>query len=231
MRRRPSPLLAVLALGLVLRTLPWWPRHNLRGVLEYDDGVYYAASRLLLHGQLPYGDFTIVHPPGLSLLLLPAAALGDWLGDPVGMAAGRVEVLLFALANIWLVHRLASRLAAPPRAAATGLVAAGLYAVMPNAVAAEHTILLEPLATFACLVAAQLLLGRDDPTPRRLAGAGFFLAAGVALKLFAGAYVVAAVGYLLWTRRPRALLVLAAGGLVGTAVLVLPFFLPDPSAA
>jgi hypothetical protein len=95
-----------MALAVVLRTLVWWPRHNFFGVLEYDDGVYYVASKLLLAGRLPYSDFTIVHPPGLSLLLLPAAAVGDLLGDAAGMAAGRIEMQLFVLANIALIYRL-----------------------------------------------------------------------------------------------------------------------------
>jgi alpha-1,2-mannosyltransferase len=224
-RSRRAPLAAIMALGVLLRTLPWWPGNNFRGVLEYDDGVYYAASRLLLHGRLPYSSFTIVHPPGLSLLLMPAALVGDAFGDDLGMAAGRVEMQLFALANIGLVYLLARRL---PRG--RPLVAAGLYAIMPNAVSAEHTILLEPLATFACLVAAWLLL-RRPPTGTDLAGAGFFLALGVGLKLFAGAYVLAAVVFLLWTRRPKGLLPLAAGGLLGTAAVLVPFFVPDPSAA
>jgi hypothetical protein len=51
------------------------------------------------------------------------------------------------------------------------------------------------------------------------------------MKLFAGAYVVAAIGYLLWRRRPRALLPLSAGGVVATAAVFGPFFLPDPGTA
>ena len=68
--------------GVVLRTLVWWPSHNLFGVLEYDDGVYYTPPRLLLDGYLPYSDFTIVHPPGASLVLLPAAVFGHLFGRP-----------------------------------------------------------------------------------------------------------------------------------------------------
>src|SRR5438445_7887326 len=102
-----------MVVAIALRTYPWWLSNNLLGVLEYDDGVYYAAARLLLHGRLPYSSFTIVHPPGLSLLLAPAALLGNAFGDDVGMAAGRVEMQLFAVANIGLVYLLARRL---PRA-------------------------------------------------------------------------------------------------------------------
>ncbi len=213
----------------MLRTLVWWPSNNLFGVLEYDDGVYYAAARLLLDGYLPYSDFTIVHPPGMSLVLLPAAGLGYLFGDPVGMVAGRIEIQLIAAINIVLVHRLASRLPGDPATRnRRALVAAALYAVMPNAVVAEQTILLEPLATCACLLAMWFLLRRDNPSRFDFITSGFFLVTAVALKLFAAAYLVAVVGYLLWTRRPKSLLALAGGGLLATAVVIAPFVISAP---
>jgi hypothetical protein len=226
------PLAAVVIVGVALRTLVWWSPHNLSGVLEYDDGVYYAAARLLLDGYLPYSDFTIVHPPGVSLVLLPPAGLGHFFGDPVGMAAGRVEMQLIATLNIVLVYRIAGRLPGDPmKRSRRALAAAALYAVMPNAVVAEQTILLEPLATCACLVAVWLLLRRDEPTRLDLVASGFFLVTGVALKLFALAYIVAVIGYLLWTRKPKSLLPLGGGGVLAAAVVVAPFVVSAPAGA
>src|SRR4029079_11433042 len=74
------PLAAVVVVGVALRTLVWWPSHNLFGVLEYDDGVYYAAARLLLDVYLAVSDRWIVRPPGVPLVLLPAAVFGYLLG-------------------------------------------------------------------------------------------------------------------------------------------------------
>jgi alpha-1,2-mannosyltransferase len=218
-----------MVVAVVLRTFPWWLSHNFLGVLEYDDGVYYAASKLLLHGQVPYSDFTIVHPPLLTIALLPAALVGNLLGDPAGMAAGRVEMQLVALANMVLIYRLALRLpSAEGRARRAALVAAGLYAFMPNAVIAEHTMLLEPLVTLACLLGVLLLLNGGSV---RSGLAGGCFAAGIGLKLFAGVYVVGAVVYLLSSRRPRALVSLAVGLAAGGVVLIGPFFAPAPRAA
>ena len=181
--------------GVALRTLVWWPSHNLFGVLEYDDGVYYAPARLLLDSYLPYSDFSIVHPPGVSLVLLPAAVFGYLLGDPIGMVAGRVEMQLVVALNIVLVYRLAALLPGDPvTRSRRAFVAAALYAVMPNAIVAGQTILLEPLATCACLTAVWFLLRHDQPTRFDLVTCGMFLVAGVSLKLFALAYVVAVVG-------------------------------------
>jgi alpha-1,2-mannosyltransferase len=226
------PLAAVVVVGVALRTLVWWPSHNLFGVLEYDDGVYYAAARLLLDGYLPYSDFSIVHPPGVSLVLLPAAVVGYFLGDPIGMVAGRVQMQLVVALNIVLVYRLAALLPGDPGTRSRrALVAAGLYAVMPNAIVAGQTILLEPLATCACLAAVWFLLRQDQPRRVDLVTCGMFLVVGVSLKLFALAYVAAVVGYLLWTRRPGWLLPLAGGGLLAMAVVIAPFVVSAPARA
>ncbi len=222
----------MVVIGVALRTLVWWPSHNLFGVLEYDDGVYYAAARLLLDRYLPYSDFLIVHPPGMSLVLLPAAVFGYLFGDAIGMVAGRVEMQLVVALNIVLVYRLAALLPGDPvTRSRRALVAAALYAVMPNAVVAGQTILLEPLATCACLTAVWFLLRHDQPTRFDLVTCGMFLVGGVSLKLFALAYVVVVVGYILWKRRPGWLLPLGGGGLLAMAVVIAPFVVSAPARA
>ena len=217
-------LAGILVVAAVLRVAPWLRPHVFLGVQEYDDGVYYGAARLLLHGQLPYRDVTIVHPPGAGLLMAPFAALGQLVGDPAGLAAARVLVVVVALANALLVARLASGWAGRR----AGLVAAACYAVLPTAVGAEHTVLLEPFVTVCCLGAVVLLTEGD--TARRRAAAGALLAAAVSIKLFGAAYLLAVVPWLVLRRRARDLLALGAGFVAGLTVLVLPFVLPAPGA-
>ncbi|MGZ6792787.1 MAG: glycosyltransferase family 39 protein, partial [Mycobacteriales bacterium] len=228
--RAIAPLGAVVALAIALRTGAWWPAHALTGVLEYDDGVYYAASKLVLHGHLPYNGFTIVHPPVLSLLLLPAALVGQLLGDPAGMVAARLEMQVVAALEVVLVYLLALRLPAPVVLARRGaLLAALLMALMPDAVVAGHTVLLEPFVNVLCLAGVYLLVRGEG---RVVAGlCGVLLAAGVGTKLFAGVYVVAVAGWLLLAGRRRQLLPLLAGLLAGTTVLVLPFVVSAPGTA
>lgn len=219
----PRPLAAAVLVGLVLRTLVWWPSHNFRGVLEYDDGVYYGAAKLLSHGLWPYSDFTIVHPPLLTLSLMPAALVGDLFGDPTGMAAARVEMQLVAVANILLVYLVARRLpSVSPRIA---LTAAWLYALMPNAVIAEHTALLEPMVSCACLLSVWFVLSH------RFVAGGALAAAGIGLKLFGGAYALAVVVFLLWNRRWRAAAVLSASTVASVAVIAAVFAWQAPHAA
>jgi 4-amino-4-deoxy-L-arabinose transferase-like glycosyltransferase len=212
-------LFAVIGVAAVLRLAPWLKPHVLLGVMEYDDGVYYAASRSLLHGLVPYRDFTIVHPPLTALLLLPAASIGALFGDPAGMAAARVEVLLAELINVWLVYRL-TRIAA---GGADGfrrlapLFAAALYAVAPGAVAAGHTVLLEPLTNLLTLTAMLLLLRRPG-SARGVAMSGALLAAALGIKVFAAVYLAVAVVWLCVTAKRR--LVAFAAGFATAAVLV-----------
>lgn len=224
MKRWWLPL--VVAAGLALRVWPWFLPHAFLGVLEQDDGVYYGAAKLLLHGQLPYRDVTIVHPPGSALLLAPFAALGGLLGDPVGMAAARVAVLAVAAANTVLVHGLARRV--PGCSEAGALLAAAAYALIPNAVAAEHTVLLEPMVNLACLLAVGLLT--KEPTRAAVAGAGVLLALGVSIKLFAAAYVLVAIAWFLHARRPGQLIPLSVGLAAGAGLFLGPFVAGAPGA-
>jgi hypothetical protein len=225
---RRHALALVVLLGMALRIYPWLLPHAFLGVLEHDDGIYYGGAKLLLHGRLPYADVTVVHPPGASVLLLPFAWLGDVIGDPWGLGAARLAMVVVAAANVVLVHRLALRL--PGGTQTRALVAAALYAVIPTAVVAEHTVLLEPLVTLPCLLAVLLLSSQRGGERRVLIVAGLLLALAVSTKLFGAAYVLVLTAWLLLARRPRDLSWLAAGLAAGASALLLPFFVVAPQA-
>ncbi len=222
-------LLIVVVVGVVLRVAPWLRAHTFLGVQESDDGVYYAAAKLLLNGLLPYSDYTIVHPPGVSLLLLPFAALGSVAGDDVGLASARVAIAIVAVANMLLVYRVALHLpSAPGRERLVALVAAGLYAVMPGAVIAERTVLLEPVVTLFGLLAVAALVTR--PATRKTAFvAAVFCVLSVSVKLFACLYVIALLGWLVVSGHRQLLTSFLSGLVLASSVVLLPFFLVAPS--
>ncbi len=219
-----AALAFVLLIAVALRVWPWLKANVWMGVLEYDDGVYYAASRALLHGLAPYRDFTIVHPPLTAVLLLPFAALGSFLGDAAGMAAARAAIVLVACVNVWLVYRLTRiGLGGRSRAAVAASVAAALfYSVFPAAVGAAHTLLLEPLANLFVLVAMLVLLRRNPLSPWAAVAGGALLAAGLGVKAFAGAYVIVGVGWIAVMQVRRAAQFLVGWG-AACAVIFLPF--------
>lgn len=218
------PLVVVLALAAALRLLPLTRAHYLTGVLEYDDGVHYAAALALLHGQWPYADYAFLHPPGIVLLMAPFAAMGRVLSQPVAMAAARVAVLAVGLVCVALVWRLARG----PRIAR--VAAAGAYAVAPAVLIAEHTVLLEPLVNLGGLLALRGLLGPDRPGPRAVRHAGIVLGATAAIKVFAAAYPVGIALWLVSQRRFRLALLHLAAAAVTFLILLAPFLLRAPAA-
>ena len=131
-------------------------------MLAYDDGVYYSASDALLSGRLPYRDYLLLHPPGITLVLAPFAALGRLAGDSVGMAAARLAFMLIGALSAVLVWRIARRVS--PRA---GLVAGLFYAVWQPAAYAERTTLLEPLVNLGLLGGAGPARPGRQPAPGR----------------------------------------------------------------
>ncbi len=191
--------------------------------MEYDDGVYYASAKALVSGQIPYRDFTILHPPLVPLLLAPFAAVGSLAGDPTGLLLARCAVVGVSVANLFLLRTIASRYVG----AKASLLAAGLYAVYPNAVVAEHTFLLEPVVNVFVLLALYLLT-RPGARSAAVGWSAVALGAAVSVKVFAAAWVVALGAALLLRRQPRdagrVLLVVAAA----IAVLWGPFVLLAP---
>ena len=179
-RRDPVVLViaAATAVGLALRLWQLSRPGYLLGVTEYDDGPYFGSAVLLVHGALPYRNFILVQPPGITLLMAPAALVGQVAGTAAGMATGRILTALASAAGIVLAGLLVRH-----RGAVAALVACGVLAVYPDSVAAAHTVLVEPWLVLFCLAGAAAVLDRDRITAstRRLAwgGAAFGCAGAV----------------------------------------------------
>ncbi|QKW19447.1 tetratricopeptide repeat protein [Kitasatospora sp. NA04385] len=202
----------------------------LTGAHGYDDGVLLAASLRLVHGVLPYRDFTFLHPPGLPLLMAPVAALGTVVGQPVALVIAR---LLTALASVGVVA--GGTLLARSRGRTAMIVTGLLLACFPLTYLAGQSLTPEPWTTLCCLIGALAAFESDGtPTrsPRRLRLAGFALGVACTIKLWA---LLPAVALLFAVRvgrgrrhgdRPERRI--GAALLVGAAVPLLPFLLLAP---
>jgi hypothetical protein len=182
---RDPPVLAIAVLtvaGLGLRLFYLLHAGFLLSVAEYDDGPYFGSAVLLTHGMLPYRDFVLVQPPGITLLMVPAAFLARLTGTAGGLVAGRILTMLAGAASIPVTGLLVRH-----RNTLTTVIACGLMAVYPDAVAAAHTVLLEPWLVLFTLLGAVLLFNRDDLTAsrRRLVLAGAALGFAGAIKVWA----------------------------------------------
>jgi hypothetical protein len=225
-RIRPPVLVALALAGVALATgVDQLARpHALLGGNEYDDGVYLGAALRLVNGAVPYRDFAFVHPPGIILLLSPLAALARWTGSRAFMGEARVLTVLVASANAGLLAWLLRH-----RGTAAMLIAGGTLAVFPLAVAADHTLLLEPYLVLFCLLGALAMFAGDNLASRRrlvLAGLAFGFAGAVKIWAILPLAVALACCTPRFRRSSEPLLL---GAVAGFALPSLPFFLLAPS--
>ena len=224
---RPRTLAAVviaatlLAVGLRLYGLsrPGF----LMGINEYDEGTDFGSAIRLVHGALPYRDFIMVHPPGITLLMYPVALATRAVGTDSGLALARVVTALAGAAAVPLAGLLTRR-----RGLFAVLVTCGVLAIFPDSILASRTVLLEPWLVLFCLLGALALFDGDQvarSTRRLLLGGVLFGFAG-AIKVWAILPVV--VILVLTARRPRQAVVYTAGVALGFCVPVLPFALSAP---
>jgi alpha-1,2-mannosyltransferase len=211
------------AVAFVARLAPVLRGGGLRGILAYDDGVYFGAADALLSGRLPYRDFLLLHPPGVLIVLAPFAGLGRLTSDPLGLASARLAFMAIGALNAVLVYAVARR------AGRVAAVAAGvMYAVWGPAAYAERTTLLEPLVNLGVLAALLVLGDVRVVSRRRLLVAGAVLGLAMAVKLWAVVpLVVLAVWVVRRSGRSAGATFLSASALAATAVC-LPFFWVAP---
>src|SRR5690349_17657650 len=168
-----------LALGLRLFTLtrPGF----LTGTSEYDDGIYLGAAIRLTQGYLPYHDFGFVQPPGILLLMTPAAMVARVTSTATAMAFARLLTVLASTACVPLAGSLVRY-----RGTLATAVTCGILAVYPDDIAAAHTLLLEPWMNLFCLIAASAAFSRGKlARPGRLACAGAAFGVACAVKFWA----------------------------------------------
>jgi 4-amino-4-deoxy-L-arabinose transferase-like glycosyltransferase len=210
----------VLALALVLR-LPLLAG----GQIDYDEGVYWESLRAMAAGHRLFGEVYSSQPPGFLLLLLPFFAL---LGKT--LIAARIGVLIFFLAGLLATFRLGTVLGGR----GTGLLAMALLAADP--IAMRESVALQADAPATALALGSLAMAvqaRPAEAPARLAvlASGGLLALAILVKVLAVAAGPALLVALLappmsGRQRARNLGLAAAGGLMATAIVVLPV-LPD----
>jgi Glycosyltransferase family 87 len=223
---RPSAVTAVIVVatlvGLALRLYQLSRPGYLLGITEYDDGTDFGSAVRLINGALPYRDFIMVQPPGITLLMAPVALATKAAGTVAGMAAGRVLTALASAAAIPLAGLLTRH-----RGLLAVTVSCGIIAVYPDSMQAARTVLLEPWLVLFCLLGALAVFDGD-----RLAGGRRLIWGGLAFG-FAGAVKVWAivpvlVVLALTARRPREAARFAAGVAAGFLLPVLPFALLAP---
>jgi hypothetical protein len=218
-------VLVVFAIAVLPVALDLARRAGLYGVTQYDDGVYFAASLRLISGVLPYRDFVLVQPPGITELLAPFALASHVIGGRHAIALARIATMLVVGLNAALVAVVLRHRGLVP--ALVGGLALGLY---PTAYAADHTFLLEPfLVLFSLLGVVLVFSGGALASDRRILIGGIAFGIAGAVKSFAIVpFVILLVLVTLRSRRAAAHLLVGAA--IAVAILVAPFVIAAPHA-
>jgi alpha-1,2-mannosyltransferase len=213
--------------GLALRAYQLSRPGFLLGVTQYDDGPYFGSAVRLLQGSVPYRDFVLVQPPGITLLMAPAALLAKLIGTVWGMATGRI-LTTFASAAAVAVGGLLVR----HRGVLATMVTCGALAVYPASVAASHTVLCEPWLVLFCLTGSVAVFNGDwlTASARRLAwgGAAFGFAGAVEAWAIVPALVVLIVAGWSGGSRWRQAGIYAGGVAAGFLIPVMRFAAASP---
>lgn len=196
----------------------------LLGISEYDDGTDFGSAIRLVHGAVPYHDFIMVQPPGITLIMYPVALITKGMGTITGMAVARVVTALASAAAVPVAGLLVRH-----RGFLATLVTCGVLAIYPDSVLAARTVLLEPWLVLFCLLGALAVFDRDGVTDsrRRLLLGGILFGFAGAVKVWAILPVVVILA--LTVRQPRRAARYAAGVALGFCVPVLPFALTAPT--
>jgi hypothetical protein len=224
---RPSAVTAVIItatlLAVALRIYDLTRPGYLFGISEYDDGTDFGSAIRLVHGGVPYRDFIMVQPPGITLTMYPVALITKGMGTITGMAVARVVTALASAAAVPVAGLLTRH-----RGFVAVLVSCGVLAIYPGSIMAARTVLLEPWLVLFCLLGALAVFDGDRVTSgRRLLLGGVLFGFAGAVKVWA--ILPVAVILLLTARRPRQAAVYAGGVALGFCVAVLPFALTAPS--
>jgi hypothetical protein len=208
---------AATALGLGLRLYQLARPGHLLGATEYDDGADFGAALRLVHGAIPYRDFITVQPPGITVVMIPAALVSKLTSAAWAMGVARILTAAAGAAGVLLGGLLVRH-----RGILAVIVTCGILAVYPGSVQSAHTVLLEPWLVLGCLAGAVAVFDGDQlATGRRLAWGGAALGFAGAIKVWA--IIPVAVILALSVRRPGQAARFLAGVIAGFAVPLLPF--------
>jgi hypothetical protein len=174
-------MLVATVLAVVIRLFTLTRAGYLRGITEYDDGVYIGGALRLVEGQLPYKDFAFIQPPGILLLMTPVALIAKITTTVKGLALARVLTALASAACVPLAGNLVRY-----RGAVVTMVTCGALAVYPGDITTAHTLMLEPWLNLFCLLGVNAAFHRGHlARPGRLVWAGLALGFAGVIKFWA----------------------------------------------
>ncbi len=191
---------------------------------SYDTGVYLAATMHFIAGAVPYRNLTFVPPPGIVLLMTPAAVFSRLFGTHDALELVRILGALVTALNVsllaWMVRR---------RGLVAMVIAGAGLALAPVAFWVSSSLTLEPYCVFFALMGATLVFSSDDKeaTRWRLAIVGVLFGISGAIKLWAIFPFIALI-VCLAPRYKWRVVSLVKGAATSFALICVPFFILAP---
>ncbi len=184
------PVLALVAMGLVLAVVAAIRLRLLEFPLERDEGEYAYMGRLLLHGVAPYGEAASMKWPGTYLAY--AAIMALFGQTTSGIHGGLLLVALGSSALVFVLARRIDGIVGGATAAAAHAVLAIGVPTLGLAAHATHFVVLFALGGIVLLTARERI-----GWGRALAAGGLFGLAAL-MKQAGAAFGLLAVGWLVW---------------------------------
>ena len=192
--------------------------------LAYDQGVYFGAALRLTGGVLPYSDFTLVHPPGILLLLQPEALIGRIIGTGAGLALAQIATVFVVAANAFLAGYLVRSCGR-----SASLIASLALALWPFAVHVDALVELEPYLVLFTFLALHFATTTTTATAkRRLLFAGLAIGMAMSVKVW-GFYPFLGLSVVLGLQHRAKVLPFFVGTGAVLALLWGPFLVLCPS--
>ncbi|MGH9303956.1 MAG: hypothetical protein ACRDZ5_06010, partial [Acidimicrobiales bacterium] len=186
-----------LVLGIFLLAHQLTLHEVITGVTFQSDGTNLGSALALTNGQLPYDNFALAQPPGMTILMLPFAGIAHAFSSAVAFGAARVVTALVAAADVFLVAFIARQ-----HGIASSAIAGVLFALYPFAFFATGSALFPPYLLFGCLVGVLLAFDEGEfATGARLVVAGLFFGYAVVIKPWAIVPAIVLLGCALVAKR------------------------------
>ena len=227
----------IFIVSLAIRLKPFFFADHFFSVpIDFDEGVYFAASLLIKKGLLPYRDFDFAHPPAIAWLFALFNSVLSTASVASSFAQAKVTMCVLGSLSALMIWHIFTRFSA----LVSGIIASLLYLSYPEAIVADRGIFLEPLVNFCALLALlmvvqPLIIERENESEDwttwhswRWMAAGLIMALALSVKLTAAVWLPGFFFLAPKQSRFPALAYAVTGGVVGLLLFMVPWVLLDP---
>jgi hypothetical protein len=198
----------------------------LHGVVLQNESPNIGSAIAVTRGALPYDNFPLAQPPGMTIVMLPFAWLSHFVSASVAVALARAATAVATVVSVFLAGYLAR-----PYGIASSLLAGVFAATYPLEFFSTAGATLGPWILLFTLIGIAIAFNEGEVSEGpRLLFAGLFIGFACTIKPWAlvPAIVLAGCAVVAWQERREKLLPALGGIFIGIAVPCVIFVLAAP---